>query len=143
MQRTEEIKVTFERNAKAMALRPAVWRGTAVTKVKLRDGLTCDVEDGAWKHTVDMSPKSGGEGRGPGERVLDIACGTGLVTFPAARAVGPGGRVVGTDLSQEMVNVRPTKLERATSATPRSSGWTPKICRSHPSRLTWRCVRSD
>jgi len=40
----------------------------------------------------------------PGERVLDIACGTGLVTFPAARAVGPGGRVVGTDLSQEMVN---------------------------------------
>jgi ubiquinone/menaquinone biosynthesis C-methylase UbiE len=37
------------------------------------------------------------------ERVLDIACGTGLVTFPAARAVGPSGSVVGTDLSQEMV----------------------------------------
>ncbi len=40
----------------------------------------------------------------PGERVLDIACGTGLVTFPAAHAVGPGGAVVGTDLSDEMVN---------------------------------------
>ena len=40
----------------------------------------------------------------PGERVLDIACGTGLVTLPAARAVGPEGRVVGTDLSQEMVS---------------------------------------
>lgn len=39
----------------------------------------------------------------PGEQVLDIACGTGLVTFPAARAVGPTGRVVGTDLSDEMV----------------------------------------
>jgi ubiquinone/menaquinone biosynthesis C-methylase UbiE len=40
----------------------------------------------------------------PGEHAIDIACGTGLVTFPAARAVGPGGRIVGTDLSQEMVN---------------------------------------
>ena len=38
-----------------------------------------------------------------GERVLDVACGTGLVTFPAAQAVGPGGSVVGTDLSQDMV----------------------------------------
>jgi ubiquinone/menaquinone biosynthesis C-methylase UbiE len=40
----------------------------------------------------------------PGAHVLDIACGTGLVTFPAARAAGTAGRVVGTDLSQEMVN---------------------------------------
>ncbi|MGB7218334.1 MAG: class I SAM-dependent methyltransferase [Vicinamibacterales bacterium] len=40
----------------------------------------------------------------PGERVLDIACGTGLVTFPAAQQVGPTGHVVATDLSQEMVN---------------------------------------
>jgi ubiquinone/menaquinone biosynthesis C-methylase UbiE len=42
-------------------------------------------------------------GLGPGERVLDVACGTGLVTFPAALAVGPKGKVVGTDLSEEMV----------------------------------------
>jgi len=39
----------------------------------------------------------------PGERVLDVACGTGLVTFRAAEAVGPSGRVVGTDLSEQMV----------------------------------------
>jgi ubiquinone/menaquinone biosynthesis C-methylase UbiE len=39
----------------------------------------------------------------PGERVLDVACGTGLVTFRAADAVGAGGAVVGTDLSEEMV----------------------------------------
>jgi ubiquinone/menaquinone biosynthesis C-methylase UbiE len=39
----------------------------------------------------------------PGERVLDIACGTGLVTFAAADGVGPGGTVVGTDLSDTMV----------------------------------------
>jgi len=39
----------------------------------------------------------------PGERVLDVACGTGLVTFRAAEAVGAAGRVVGTDLSEQMV----------------------------------------
>jgi len=38
-----------------------------------------------------------------GERVLDIACGTGLVSFAAARAVGPKGHVLGTDLSQRMI----------------------------------------
>jgi uncharacterized OsmC-like protein len=65
MERIEQIKTTFERNAKAMAVRPSVGRGTATTKVRLRDGLTCDVEDGKWKLTVDMSAKSGGDGRAP------------------------------------------------------------------------------
>ena len=41
----------------------------------------------------------------PGERVLDLACGTGLVTFPAAEAVGPSGEVLGTDLSQGMIDL--------------------------------------
>jgi ubiquinone/menaquinone biosynthesis C-methylase UbiE len=48
----------------------------------------------------------------PGEQVIDVACGTGLVTFDAAQAVGPSGRVVGTDLSQEMVD-RATEQVRA------------------------------
>ena len=39
-----------------------------------------------------------------GERVLDIACGTGLVSFAAARAVGRKGLVLGTDLSQRMID---------------------------------------
>ena len=39
----------------------------------------------------------------PGERVLDVACGTGLVTFPLARAAGPTGSVVATDLADAMV----------------------------------------
>lgn len=39
----------------------------------------------------------------PGERVLDVACGTGLVTFPAADAVGANGHVLATDISDEMV----------------------------------------
>jgi len=39
----------------------------------------------------------------PGEAVLDVACGTGLVTCAAAHAAGAGARVLGTDLSGEMV----------------------------------------
>lgn len=39
----------------------------------------------------------------PGEKVLDVACGTGLVTLPAAERVGPEGRVTGVDLSDDMV----------------------------------------
>jgi ubiquinone/menaquinone biosynthesis C-methylase UbiE len=39
----------------------------------------------------------------PGERVLDLACGTGLVTLPAARAVGPTGQVMGVDIADRMV----------------------------------------
>ncbi|MCV2367696.1 class I SAM-dependent methyltransferase [Roseateles oligotrophus] len=39
----------------------------------------------------------------PGERVLDVACGTGLVTLPAARAVGPTGQVIAVDIADRMV----------------------------------------
>ena len=40
----------------------------------------------------------------PGDFVLDVACGTGLVTFAAAGQVGRAGSLVGTDISEEMVN---------------------------------------
>jgi ubiquinone/menaquinone biosynthesis C-methylase UbiE len=39
----------------------------------------------------------------PGERVLDVACGTGLLTFAAAAAVGRDGSVLATDISERMV----------------------------------------
>jgi SAM-dependent methyltransferase len=48
----------------------------------------------------------------PGERVLDIACGTGLVTFPAIEAVGPAGAVVGTDISGGMVEAARAEAAR-------------------------------
>lgn len=49
----------------------------------------------------------------PGERVLDIACGTGLVSLAAARAVGPQGRVVGVDISARMVEAARERAGRA------------------------------
>ena len=38
-----------------------------------------------------------------GEAVLDLGCGAGIDTLLAARAVGPTGRVVGLDMTPEMV----------------------------------------
>jgi ubiquinone/menaquinone biosynthesis C-methylase UbiE len=50
----------------------------------------------------------------PGDRVLDVACGTGLVSFRVAEAVGAQGAVVGTDISERMVEtVRRIAAERA------------------------------
>jgi ubiquinone/menaquinone biosynthesis C-methylase UbiE len=39
----------------------------------------------------------------PGEQVLDIACGTGLVSFRAAQQAGKSGHVLGTDISDRMI----------------------------------------
>jgi ubiquinone/menaquinone biosynthesis C-methylase UbiE len=39
----------------------------------------------------------------PGDHVLDVACGTGLVTFRAAELTGPQGRVEAHDISEKMV----------------------------------------
>jgi SAM-dependent methyltransferase len=39
----------------------------------------------------------------PGERVLDLATGTGIGAFAAFRAVSPGGSVTGIDVSEKMV----------------------------------------
>src|SRR6201995_2887378 len=46
-----------------------------------------------------------------GERVLDVGCGSGSTTFAFAKAVGPGGHVMGIDISAPM-------LERAREVTP-------------------------
>lgn len=42
---------------------------------------------------------------GPAARLLDVACGTGAVTRHAAQVIGPAGRVVGLDISPEMLAV--------------------------------------
>ena len=45
------------------------------------------------RHTVELAEAQ------PGEHVLDLACGTGLVSYYASTAVGPSGSVTGVDIS--------------------------------------------
>jgi len=48
----------------------------------------------------------------PGEHVLDLACGTGLVSFPASTIVGADGSVVGVDISSGMLSQANSRLSK-------------------------------
>ena len=66
----------------------------------------------------------------PGERVLDVACGTGLVTLPAAERVTSTGFVFATDISQKMIE---RVLEEARKA---GSSWV-EVARLEAEALRW------
>jgi ubiquinone/menaquinone biosynthesis C-methylase UbiE len=51
----------------------------------------------------------------PGAHILDLACGTGLVTLSAAQRVGPHGLVIGVDVTDGMLNVAQKSLEEVKS----------------------------
>lgn len=49
----------------------------------------------------------------PGDRVLDVACGTGNLTLTAKSYAGPNGKVYGIDASPEMIEVAKKKASRS------------------------------
>ena len=49
----------------------------------------------------------------PGERVLDVGCGGGKTSIEAAHAVGPGGSVVGADVSVQLNRLATQRAEEA------------------------------
>lgn len=53
---------------------------------------------------------------GAGDRVLDVACGTGDLALELAGRVAPGGTVVGCDFSEQMLDLARVKAEQAGGA---------------------------
>ena len=43
--------------------------------------------------------------------MIDIGCGTGYFTFPASQITGPAGRVIGVDISEEMLDELRRKID--------------------------------
>ena len=64
-QAIEKLQKAMERNIKALGLRPSIGRGTAVTRVRVRDACTAEIEDGGWKLVADEGLQDGGNGEGP------------------------------------------------------------------------------
>ena len=75
-------------------------------------------------------------GLSPGDGVLDVACGTGGFTRDFARSVGPGGLVVGIDVS-------PTMLARAVEATRREALGQVAYLRGDAQELPFRASSFD
>lgn len=48
----------------------------------------------------------------PGDNGLDVACGTGMLSFELARAVGPEGSVIGIDFCEEMLKIAEKNLKK-------------------------------
>lgn len=81
----ESIRETYKRNAEAIALQPSVGKSTGQTTVYLRDGTTCEVQNGPWSFTTDIGTEQGGNDEGPGPGVLEAAFDAGAVALAYRR----------------------------------------------------------
>lgn len=68
---SQTIKKAFERNRKAVKLRPSVGQSTARTVIRVRDGTTCEIESGSKKLVCDVGTAEGGNDAGPGPGILE------------------------------------------------------------------------
>jgi arsenite methyltransferase len=76
--------------------------GTASTRLGYSETDLASVPDGADLGLGCGNPQAIA-GLQPGERVLDLGSGGGFDAFLAARQVGPTGRVIGVDMTPEMI----------------------------------------
>lgn len=65
MNPNEKIKIAFDRSEKALLLRPSLGKGTGTSIARMKNGLTCEIEEGPWKLVADMPEQVGGNMAGP------------------------------------------------------------------------------
>lgn len=80
--------------------------GIAGSYDRLNDLMTAGLHH-RWRELAVMVARVG-----PGCSALDVCCGTGDLAFALRRAIGPEGRVVGVDVSEEMLEVARAKCGR-------------------------------
>jgi uncharacterized OsmC-like protein len=73
MSETEKIKTALERSIKALTLKPSLGLGTGKSKTRVKNGLTCEIQEGNWKFVTDMPESVGGNAEGPTPGVLGRA----------------------------------------------------------------------
>jgi len=65
MSELEKIKLAIERGTKALTLKPSLGLGRGISKTKIKNGLTCEIQEGNWKFLADMPESIGGNAQGP------------------------------------------------------------------------------
>ena len=73
MEAQKEIKNKFERNEKALTLKPKLGLSTGVSVTRVVDGLQCEIKEGDWELKTDMPIQVGGNGSAPTGGVLGRA----------------------------------------------------------------------
>ena len=81
--------------------------GTLQSPAEIYDELFVPALFRQWGRTIADAARIG-----PGQRVLDVACGTGVLAETAAERVGDGGRVTGLDINDDMLAVARRKSAR-------------------------------
>ena len=110
------IKTALDRNVKVIEARPSIAQGTAVTKVTLHPGRSCDVEDGPWKFSVGMTEKYGGLNNGPNPGVY------GRAALGSCLAIGYGMWAARLDIAVRSLTVDGKRSCRY-EAPPRCTSW--------------------
>lgn len=64
------IKKAFERIRTLVKKKPEIGKKTVSTKVRLKEGTTCEVVHKDWKFQVDIGESEGGNNEGPGPGLL-------------------------------------------------------------------------
>jgi SAM-dependent methyltransferase len=87
---------------------PEIWNSAERAKILRRDADR-DQESSREETEVLIAVS----GIVPGLRVLDVGCGPGIPTLELARTVGAGGKVVGVDISERVLEVARERAQRA------------------------------
>jgi uncharacterized OsmC-like protein len=78
----DKLKHGVERSIKALSLKPSLGLGTGISRTRIKNGLTCEIQEGKWKFLADMPESIGGNAEGPTPGVY------GRAAFGSCLAIG-------------------------------------------------------